>query len=196
LFKANAKIETKSNVDMVKKFLDDLGKTSVMVGVPEGTAARGEGNLTNAQLAFLHTEGARSRSMRREMDASGLSYTDAHKAYIRAHGSPLYAIPPRPFLQPAVEAPETKAKITGHITKGIAAALDGNAARADSEFELAGLLGANAAKRYIDDGSGLLPNAPATVARKEKKHRGDAPGPLIDTGALKRSITYAVRKGG
>jgi hypothetical protein len=180
----------------MKKILHDLEKTSIMVGVPEGADARGDGSLTNAQLAFLHTEGARSLSMRREMDASGLPYQAAHQAYIEAHGSPLYAAPPRPFLQPAVEAPETKAKITGHIARGIAAALGGEAAQADREFELAGTLGANAAKRYIDDGSGLSPNAPMTVARKEKKHGGEAPGPLIDTGAMKRSITYAVRKGG
>lgn len=198
----NVKTVIKDNSDIVGKLLQELGNVKVMVGIPDqnqpqqkGSNERKDGKVTNAQLAFLQSNGVRSVQMRAEMDSSGLPYSKAHQAYLRAHGSPAMAVPPRPFLEPAIEQDKTKAAIAGHMGAAIKATLNDDQETASKEYELAGMTGMSAAKDYIHNGSNLLPNAPSTVKAKAKKHAGKAPPPLEDTGAMVRAITYVVREG-
>lgn len=190
-----AKTTIKDNSEIVKKLLQELGNVKVMVGISDKTNEREYGKITNAQLAFVQTNGVRSVKMRQEMDASGLPYSMAYKAYLREHGSPAMAVPPRPFLEPAIEKPETRAKISQHMGGAIKAALSGDKDSAQKEYERAGMTGMSAAKNYIHDGKNLKPNAAYTLKVKEKKHAGKAPPPLEDTGAMMQSITYTIRGG-
>ena len=67
------------------------------------------------------------------------------------------------------------------------AVLARNASLATDELRRAGILGANAAKRWFTDPqNGWAANAPATAARKGSER------PLIDTAQMRRSITYLV----
>jgi hypothetical protein len=79
--------------------LKGLTGAHVYVGIPEKTAARKGEPITNAQLAFIHTQGARGFKAREAMNVvmkgGKLSYSEALSLYIHTFGSPIYNVPPR-----------------------------------------------------------------------------------------------------
>lgn len=185
----------------LKKVIDALLKLSeneLLVGIPEEKSARehaeGSGDITNAQLAYIHTNGVRGAQMRKETDAaveSGTPYPLALQAYIKEHGSPAYRVPPRPFLEPGIE------KHLDMVESGMKAALqdvlDGGDGRAQRER-----LGATMAaqvQKYFQEDNGWPPLSPKTIARRKRGPDGTPSDlPLVDTGALRQSITYVIRK--
>ena len=170
-----------------------LAKLQVLVGVPEKTTGRQEKGspLTNAALVFLHTHGVRGIDMRRIVRAKmnlGATYNAATQMYIHSHGSPLYAIPPRPIIEPAIEAPDNKKAILAQLTLAGRAALDGKKTEAVRFLNLAGQEAVNRVRAWFTDPrNGWPPNAPSTIKRKGSSR------PLIDTGQLRRAITYVIR---
>lgn len=142
------------------KGMDFIRHTEVLVGIPQENSAREEGPLTNAELMYLHT-----------------------------NGSPVKHIPARPVIEPALAEPETAIRIRQYLIQGMRAATTGNIKAARACYEKAGLIGANAAKKYFTSGN-LAPNSPLTIKMKGSSR------PLIDTGALRQSITYVVRRNG
>jgi len=113
--------------------------------------------------------------------------TNAALLFIHSKGSALKHIPARPVLEPAIAA--NKALITPHLGAAAKAVLDKDSMRAERELKLAGTVAANAAKRWFTDPRNhWAPNAPGTIRRKGSDR------PLIDTGALRRSITSVVRE--
>src|SRR4051812_14055280 len=95
--------------------LKSLSRAQVFVGIPESKGARKGGGGTNPQLAFLHTHGVRSGDMRRVMGAMKLNrhlnYSQALALYIHTRGSPLWQVPPRPIIEPAIEDKTNRALI-------------------------------------------------------------------------------------
>ena len=174
----------------LKRILEALKKLSedeLLVGVSADTAGSGRGeDINNAELAFIHTNGVRAAGMKSETDKAveeGTPYPLALQAYIKEHGSPAYRVPPRPFLEPSIE------KHLDLVESGMKAALqdvlDGGDGRAQRER-----LGATMAAKvqaYFQEDNGWPPNAPSTIKKK-----GSAQ-PLVDTGALRQSITYIIR---
>lgn len=174
----------------LKRILEALKKLSedeLLVGVSADTAGSGRGeDINNAELAFIHTNGVRAVGMKAETDKAveeGTPYPLALQAYIKEHGSPAYRVPPRPFLEPGIE------KHLDLVESGMKAALqdvlDGGDGRAQRER-----LGATMAAKvqaYFQEDNGWPPNAPSTIKKK-----GSAQ-PLVDTGALRQSITYIIR---
>lgn len=174
----------------LKRILEALKKLSedeLLVGVSADTAGSGRGeDINNAELAFIHTNGVRASGMKAETDKAveeGTPYPLALQAYIKEHGSPAYRVPPRPFLEPGIE------KHLDLVESGMKAALqdvlDGGDGRAQRER-----LGATMAAKvqaYFQEDNGWPPNAPSTIKKK-----GSAQ-PLVDTGALRQSITYIIR---
>lgn len=174
----------------LKKVIDALLKLAedeLLVGVSADTAGNGRGeDINNAELAYIHTNGVRAAGMKAETDKAveeGTPYPLALQAYIREHGSPAYRVPPRPFLEPGIE------KHLDLVESGMKAALqdvlDGGDGRAQRER-----LGATMAAKvqaYFQEDNGWPPNAPSTIKKK-----GSAQ-PLVDTGALRQSITYIIR---
>jgi hypothetical protein len=135
-------------------------KTEVVVGITEESDCARENGITNAQLLYLHENGV-----------------------------PSHNIPPRPVLKPAIAKAENSQRIAKLMRDGMKAAMvDGNLDAARQCYEKAGMLGRDACKNYIREGSNLAPNAPQTIARKGSST------PLIDTASMLNSITYAVRK--
>lgn len=98
-------IEKFDRSQIILDALKYLKHSKVLVGVPQETSGRG-GGVTNAELAYIHTHGVRTPGMRAEMAGdmqSGSPYSEAYGAYLMTNGSPAMGIPPRPFLEPAIQ---------------------------------------------------------------------------------------------
>lgn len=127
--------------------------------------------------------------MRDEMNSgvsAGLPYSMAYKLYIMSHGSPLWASPPRPVLEPAIEYHKDRLSVL--IGDVIKAASKGDKLQTDKAMELLGLETQRVCQTWFTHpANGWSPNSPQTIKRKGSDK------PLFDSGALKKSITYVVR---
>lgn len=179
---------TKDNVAGLVASVRELTKLRVMVGVPDINANLGRepgDELNNAQIAKVQDQGA-----------------------------PEINIPARPFMAPGVKKAQTV--VEGWTRRAGVAALAGDTATVMRCMHAAGLAAASAIKAVITVGI-PPPLAPSTVAARiarrssatwRRKRRaavaanveaGKSPGeglftPLIDTGALRASITYVIRR--
>ena len=182
---------TKDTVSLVFGAIQDLVGRQVLVGIPESNAPRDE------------TEGP----------------NNAYLAFIHEFGSPAQNIPARAFLIPGVE--NAKPQALEQLKKAAQAALEYRKDEATQRLNKAGMVGVAAAKDKIMNGP-FVPLSPKTVARRrfsrktqsmrpaEKQYlklisQGVSPQdaqdtagirPLINTGALRDSLTYVVRKKG
>lgn len=175
----------KSVEDLLKK----IQEKSVFVGVPEGETGREDqdSSVTNAELAYLHTNGVRTAEMRNEMNDSQLPYSKAFQAYILAHGSPLWKIPPRPILQPAIED-ESNQKMIAEQLAQVGRGFAESDEKGNAELEKLGLMGQNIVRDWFDNpANGWPENAQSTIDAKKSDR------PLIDTGQLRKSMTYVIR---
>ena len=108
--------------------------------------------------------------------------------YLHTHGSPLQHIPPRPVIEPAIAAQGNKEIISGELKDAAKGIFDRQADQARTSLRRAGQAGANASIAWFrDPRNGWAPNKPSTIRRKKSDR------PLIDTGALRASITFVVR---
>lgn len=115
--------------------------------------------------------------------------TNAELMYIHSHGSPARHIPMRKVIEPAIAADGTRQAIAAELKKAVAFKLEGDDINMLAHLKRAGMIGMNAAKAWFTDPrNNWPPNAPSTI-----KAKGSST-PLIDTGALRASITYVVRE--
>ena len=152
-------------VKKLKLDLTKIGKRSVYVGYPEGPNHQ-DSKVTNAELAFLMTSGV----------------------YMISKGDPVQRIPPRPFVEPAIE--RELPKIEAILKSSLSYSLDGREDLAEQERIKAGIVGENAIRKFIRDypANKLTPNAPSTIRRKGEDH------PLKGlTGELMRAATSVIR---
>lgn len=182
----------------LKRILEALKKLSedeLLVGVSADTAGDGRGeDINNAELAFIHTNGVRASGMKAETDKAveeGTPYPLALQAYIKEHGSPAYRVPPRPFLEPGIEKHLDMVK--GGMKAALLDVLNGGDGRAQRE-NLGGAI-AGKVQEYFEEDNGWPPLSPKTIARRKKGPDGTASDvPLVDSGALRQSITYIIRQ--
>ena len=182
----------------LKKVIDALLKLAedeLLVGVSADTAGSGRGeDINNAELAFIHTNGVRAAGMKAETDKAveeGTPYPLALQAYIKEHGSPAYRGPPRPFLEPGIEKHLDMVK--GGMKAALLDVLNGGDGRTQRE-NLGGAI-AGKVQEYFEEDNGWPPLSPKTIARRKKGPDGTASDvPLVDSGALRQSITYVIRK--
>ena len=116
--------------------------------------------------------------------------TNAELMYIHENGSPARNIPPRPALKIGLSDETTRNQIRQMLLAGMRTALTGDVDNARKSYEKAGMVATSSVKKVFGKSPPLAPNSPVTIARKGSS------APLIDTGALQSSITYAVRKKG
>lgn len=116
--------------------------------------------------------------------------SNAQIGYILDNGSPKANIPARPFLVPGVE--NVQPEIVEDFRGGAKAALDGNAAGVERSLVRAGLRAQNSVRSKIQDGP-FEALAPRTLVDRKKRGR-TGEKPLLDTGQLRNSVTYVVRK--
>jgi hypothetical protein len=181
------KITIDKMADIIKAVSQLAGK-DVLVGIPDSAPERTDTPITNAQIG-----------------------------YIMETGSPASNLPARPFLIPGVA--EVQAKCAERLKKAATAALGGNLSGAEASLTAAGLIAQNSVKKKINDGP-FAPLSPQTIAQRKNsrqtqsmrkaekdyfKHLAagkteqeaqDLAGikPLINTGSLRNSVTFVVRK--
>lgn len=181
MIKGTAGLKTKDNTKALAKTINDLLKMDVLVGIPEEKSPRkGSGEISNAQLMFIHT-----------------------------NGSPVRNIPKRPVIEPAIEAEDNKSAIADELEAAAKLALAGNREQAMKHLKLAGQTGANAAREWFDDPrNNWPPNALSTVRAKLAKKftgkkldeamdaylagAGEMNQVLVDTAQMRKAITYVV----
>lgn len=113
--------------------------------------------------------------------------TNVELMYIHTHGSPVRGIPARPTIEPAITDPTNRAVLQKELGSSLKYAFLGNLNGALSAKKRAGMQAVNMVKARFGSGA-LAPLSPATIARKGSS------APLIDTGQLRNSITYVIRK--
>ena len=181
--------ESGKGLDKIKEDMKKLMNLDVLVGVPEDESARTDPDgevVNNAQLCYLHT-----------------------------NGSDLQHIPKRPIIEPAIAA--HKEEISAQIKKVGEFALAGNTNKANAQLKKVGILGQNIIRSwFLDPRNGWPPNSQSTIKEKLLKTPGklgrdirayvDAGGslnditglegmihPLIDSGQLRKAMTYVIR---
>lgn len=174
--------------------LKRLQKADVLVGIPESAGVHEDAQIPTAELAYIHTHGIRRKSMRKEMqpliEQSG-KYSLAYQMYIQAHGSPLWQAPPRPIIEPAIEHPENKAMIANEMAKALELIADGETTKAERQLQRVGQVASSAVRDWFEHpDNGWAPNAPYTIKEKGSDR------PLVDTGNLRKAITYVIREKG
>ena len=123
------------------------------------------------------------------LKAADKDVTNAELLFIHTKGSKIKNIPPRPVIEPAIEAEGNKEAITNELNKSIKAMLDGNRAEAIKRMQRTALAGQNAARKWFKDSrNNWKENAQSTIDRK------GSDSPLIDTGALRNAIVGIVRE--
>lgn len=129
----------------------------------------------------------------READDTGV--TNAELLFIHTNGSPVNNIPPRPVIEPAIY--NDKDRLADMMKKAAQLFMEGRDEEAIKQLQRVGMRGQNVSRKwFVDEKNGWPPNAPAVREAKIRKGSTD-PKPLIDTGELRKSITYFVKtKGG
>ena len=161
-------------------------KTEVLVGIPRATAMREGDEISNAEIALINERGDPSRR-----------------------------IPPRPFMQPGIE--RAREKVSTIMAEGVAQLAKGGTLRPAAER--VGLTCQASIRGVFTDNDWkplsqrtIMARAERTVAKrkgfadKSEQQQRNMLGkelarrandrPLIDTGALRQSITYVVSEGG
>jgi hypothetical protein len=122
---------------------------------------------------------ARNKSRR------GGGINNAELLFIFSNGSPVRNIPARPVIEPAIKA--NRQYINVELEKASVAALNDDPEGVMQSLNRAGMVAANAAKQWFFDArNGWAPNTPETIRAKGSSQPG------IDTGAMRRAITYVL----
>lgn len=152
----SAELFTKMN-NLKKLFqqMQHLGAQGVLVGIPAEYTKRQDGKITNAEIG-----------------------------YINEFGSPKQHIPPRPFLNPAIQ--ENTEKLAELMKPDL------KHPESDKHLDRTGLYAVSAVKRQIRNQVGFVPLKPETIRARRRKRKSGRAGTkaLIDTGNLLQSIHY------
>ena len=155
------------------KSLNDLGKKTVCIGIPDSTE-HADSKITNAQLLYVHTNGIRDKDMIREMqhDLKTMPYSKAHELYVHENGSPLWHSPPRPILEPAMDAnKEQMAELMKDVVNDALENRD-----ISPSLNQVGLQGQNISRGWFTDPrNNWAENAKITIKKKGSEN------PLIDS---------------
>lgn len=159
-------VTTVDRVDRMLESIQALVQKELLVGIPASTAAR-------------------------TPEEGEAPIDNATIGYLMEFGAPAANIPARPFLIPGLQSATDR--IGKRLQKAAEAALDGKSDDVDAQYDAAGLIAQNAVRARISDGP-FVPLAPATLAaRKRRKPPRMGEKPLIDSGQLRRSVTFVVR---
>jgi len=116
--------------------------------------------------------------------------TNAALAYIHDRGAPEANIPARPFMTPGIVA--VKDKINSRFEAAARAALRGDTGSVQNNLTAAGLTAQSSIRAVINAGP-PPPLSPRTIANRKARGR-ISEKPLVDTGQLRNSINFIVRK--
>ena len=118
------------------------------------------------------------------------SITNAALGYIHEFGSPARNIPARPWLAPGVNS--NKPQIEKRLKGTANLALKGKPEEIAQQQNALGLETVSAVQSYMSDPAHFTPLSDSTTDARKRKGQTEF-SPLIDTGALRRSVTYAIK---
>jgi hypothetical protein len=116
---------------------------------------------------------------------------NAALGYIHHYGSPARNIPARPWLIPPIE--KMRDVIADHFRKMGGLALAHKRAELETAQNDLGMLAVGKVQEYLTTSSNFAPLKESTIAARARKHRPPPYNPLIDSGSLRRSVTYVIR---
>lgn len=176
---------TKQNMADVLRSVRLLTDVEVLVGVPEDKTVR------DPALA-MH---------------DGDSITNAALAYIHDQGSPEAHIPQREFMRPGIRAAQED--IAERLGAAMRGAMRGNEMIVEQSLIQVGQVAADAIRNKIDEGIAPALSDYTVRKRAERGRKGalqemdnrmagmspslDLAKPLVDTGEMRKSISYAIR---
>ena len=174
----------------LNRALDQIRKAEVLVGITQATSSNRYA-VAKEKLDSITGKGKKSTAKRRRltglMIASG-KINNAELLYIQTNGSPIRHIPKRPVIEPAIQADGNRQEISAELAEASAAYMRRDPQKALVYLQRAGIAGQNASKRwFVDPRNGWAPNKPSTIRSKGSAR------PLIDTGAMRKAITFVVR---
>lgn len=127
---------------------------------------------------------------RPEPGEKGAPANNAMLAYIHENGCPAARIPPRPFLRPTIKM--LRGDIASHFKQIAQNALKGRLGAVERGYHILGLKVSTAVKMKINTGP-FQPLSSVTIERRRARGRTGTK-PLIDTGQLRNSITYVIKR--
>jgi hypothetical protein len=187
--KVTLKTKINKTLDVMKR-IKSISNIDVLVGIPEENAGRNDGEINNAQLMAYHTKGVRAKSMRKEMNKtmeSGINYDVAYSMYITSFGSPIWHIPPRPIIEPAIVASGNKEAIAEDLKIAGKFMLEGEKDKAIAALHTAGIDAVNRIRLWFEDPRNNWPK----LADSTKAAKGSN-AILVDTSQMKKAISYVV----
>ena len=187
-------IQESGSIEEIKKRLEEIAKTRILVGISEDNETIQQMNKADNEAYQKHTdEFIREHNITDEKKIKKLknrninNLTNAQKLFINSRGSPATGMPARPVLEPAIQ--DKFDKISEKIREGAIKGLEGDMEGMLEDFDMAGLMGQTASINWFDNPkNGWAPNAESTIKKKGSN------APLIDTGAMRKAITYSVVK--
>ena len=127
-----------------------------------------------------------------EEEETGTPPTNCELGYINEFGDPALHIPPRPFLIPTITAMQPE--IVKRLNSAADSALAGRPEVVTKKLMALGQSCASAVKMKIKDGP-FQKLADYTIwKRQHRKKPRMGTKPLLDTGAMRLAVTYAIRK--
>ena len=153
------------NLPKLKTSFARLASQEVLVGVPKETDPRKDENEKQPM-------------------------NNATLAYIHDKGSPKRNITARPFMEPGIEA--CKDRVVNQFKIGAKKALDADDAAIEHALHKSGMIAKLSIQNTINAGP-PPPLAEETLAARRRRGRTGTV-PLIDTGQLRNSINYVIRK--
>lgn len=183
------------SIEEIEKRLKEIGKIRILVGIPEDSESAEQRKKEENEAYQKHTdEFIREHNITDEKKIKKLKnrkindLTNAQKLFINSRGSPATNMPPRPVIEPAIE--DKFDQISEVIKQGAIKGLEGDMEGMLEDFDMAGLMAQTASINWFDNPkNNWAPNAERTIKAK------GSDSPLIDTGEMRKAITYAVVKG-
>ena len=190
---ASVKVTAQEKLELMDlaKDLMALAKTQVLVGVPAATSDRTDDGPNNAFLAYVHD-----------------------------NGSPVAGIPARPFMKPGIQKAQNR--ISKFLMAAAKCFLEKDDTGVEQALMSAGLVAQGSIRNVINEGEGFAPLKRSTLLgrtrkrayawwrieegndmtpeqRKSMRHEQrealmGSMHPLVDTGQLRNSINFVIRK--
>ena len=176
-----------------------LTKLAAYVGVPAATSKE-----RSDQLLKMAGKTKNKKKQERLKKAATGDINNAELLFVFSKGSPKRKQPPRPVLEPAIEAQGNKEAISNELAQSVKASIAGDGDTATKRMRRAALAAQNAARGWFTDPrNSWAPLAESTkrarAGRMTKAQRAAATGkngellneaftPGVDTGAMRASI--------
>lgn len=171
-------------IDNLKMLLDNIHAMvgeRVYVGIPHDKDKR------NQQKDDQKKE---KKKRAKKGEEKQITVGNVQIAYINEYGSAGKRIPARPFLMPGIR--KVTPQILGVLQAGARAGLTKRGA-VHRSLRISGRIAVASVRKTMTAGEGYVPLSQRTLdARRAKKRKSTKP--LIETGRLRRSITYVIRK--